>query len=74
MGVDRAALKARRDALYRDPHNRPPRPPFDPEGIPDELARLPQWVVWRYAWDADKGKWDKPPLRVNGVAASSTNP
>ena len=45
---DHATLKALRDSLHRDPERRPPRPPFQPEGIPADLAELPQWVVWRY--------------------------
>ena len=56
---------------------RPPKPmvyPVHPESIPSALQNLPQWVVWRWFWAADKGKWDKPPLQSHGGnAASSTN-
>ncbi len=53
----------------------PPRPVpllvnFDE--IPGELRYLNQWVLWRYTWKEDKGKWDKPPLQPDGRLASST--
>jgi putative DNA primase/helicase len=55
-----------------------PRPqplPVTPEAIPVELKALPQWVIWRYFWLADRQQWDKPPLNAHGGnAASSTNP
>jgi putative DNA primase/helicase len=55
-----------------------PRPqplPVTPEHIPAELKALPQWVIWRYFWLADRHQWDKPPLNARtGNAASSTNP
>ena len=53
----------------------PPRPeplPVIFENIPGELLDLTQWVLWRYVWKEDKGKWDKPPLQPNGRFASST--
>jgi putative DNA primase/helicase len=46
-----------------------------PEAIPPELKALPQWVVWRYTWDADRDEWTKVPLNPRtGNKASSTNP
>jgi putative DNA primase/helicase len=45
-----------------------------PENIPDELKRLPRWVMWQWVWDEKKRRWDKPPLQVNGRNASSTDP
>ena len=54
--------------------SRPTSLPVTPEHIPAELKALPQWVIWRYFWKADKRKWDKPPLNARiGNAASSTN-
>jgi hypothetical protein len=29
------------------------------------LASKRQWVCWDYVWNADKGKWDKPPLSAH---------
>jgi putative DNA primase/helicase len=52
-----------------------PRPtplPVKPEDIPAELQALPQWVIWRYFWLADRQKWDKPPLNAKGGNAAST--
>lgn len=40
--------------------------------IPAELCALPQWVVWREV--VRDGKRTKPPYRINGQEASSTNP
>lgn len=36
--------------------------PVNPDGIPAELKVLDQWVAWKYSWDPEKAKWDKPPL------------
>jgi hypothetical protein len=45
------------------------------EGIPEELKKLPQWIVWRFEWLHDKAKWDKPPYNPKtGKHASSTDP
>lgn len=44
------------------------------KNIPGELKARRQWVIWRYKWIPDKGKWDKPPLNARtGGAASSTD-
>lgn len=40
------------------PETLPPRP----ENIPEELKALPQWVVWRWVFDAARGEWTKPPF------------
>jgi hypothetical protein len=71
---DHGTIKALRDAVHRDPERRPPRPPFHPEGIPADLAELPQWVVWRYTWVSSKRKWDKHPRTTRGGAARSNDP
>ena len=52
---------------------RPGRPAFHPEGIPKELQAVQRWVCWAYAWSRTKEKWDKPPRRVDGSLASSTD-
>lgn len=56
---------------------RPPKParmPLNIEEIPLELRRLPRWVVWSWTWKRKAGKYDKPPLQINGSLASSTDP
>jgi primase-polymerase (primpol)-like protein len=46
--------------------------PVEPDGIPAELKRRPQWVNWRYAWDGKK--WTKHPYNPRtGRKASSTD-
>jgi putative DNA primase/helicase len=46
--------------------------PVDFEEVPADLARLDQWVLWRYEWR--DGRWTKPPYAVGGGPASSTDP
>ena len=41
--------------------------------IPDSLAELDQWIVWRYE-QRDGGKPTKVPYQINGSHASSTDP
>jgi hypothetical protein len=47
---------------------RPSRPPSahiadgDVDAIPPKLIRAKRWVVWKWTWKDDKGKWDKPPI------------
>lgn len=44
-----------------------------PEAIPQELRRLPRWVLWQYV--ARDGKWTKPPISPHtGQPASVTDP
>jgi putative DNA primase/helicase len=44
----------------------------EPDGIPTELKRRPQWVNWRYAWQDEK--WTKHPYNPRtGRKASSTD-
>jgi putative DNA primase/helicase len=52
---------------------RPSRPVFRSEAIPQELQEIPRWVCWAYTWSRTKKKWDKPPRRVDGRFASSTD-
>jgi putative DNA primase/helicase len=51
-----------------------PVPRFEPDRIPETLRAVPQWIAWSYVWNSAKGKWDKPPLRIDGRAGSSTDP
>jgi putative DNA primase/helicase len=56
---------------------KPPKPQPKPVhfgAIPAPMCEIPRWVVWRYTWDEEKGKWDKPPLTVEGYNASSIDP
>jgi hypothetical protein len=41
--------------------------------VPDSLAELDQWIVWRYE-QRDGGKPTKVPYQINGSLASSTDP
>lgn len=53
--------------------NKPPRlDPID-ANVPDELKQQDRWLIWEWTRDTEKGKWDKPPLRVDGSSGSSTN-
>jgi len=49
-----------------NPGERPPKPTYRFNGrLPaalEPLASKRQWVTWNYVWNANKGKWDKPPL------------
>jgi hypothetical protein len=40
--------------------------------IPQVLCSLRRWVVW--SWRLRNGKWDKPPLQVDGAFASVDDP
>jgi putative DNA primase/helicase len=57
--------------------NRPERPVTSPvveTNIPAILKPGEQWVVWSWTWNADKEKWDKPPLCArDGRSASVTD-
>jgi putative DNA primase/helicase len=53
--------------------------PVNPDGIPAELRKRPQWVCWRWEQRAEKKtgqlKWTKPPVNPRtGRHASSTDP
>src|ERR1035437_6658342 len=41
--------------------------------VPDSLAELDQWIVWR-SEQRDGGKPTKVPYQINGTHASSTDP
>src|SRR4026207_1519164 len=40
--------------------------------VPDSLAELGQWIIWRY--ERRDGKRTKVPYQINGSLASSTAP
>ena len=50
--------------------------PVKPENIPDRLKERAHWVGWRWAWDASRRVWTKPPLVLGRPdrLASSTDP
>src|SRR5829696_6336070 len=49
-----------------------PRPNF--AGIPDELKRTPNWVVWKYLPPSRaEQKWRKVPFQPNGSPASTVD-
>ena len=43
------------------------------ENIPDELTKLPQFVLWRAEWNQKRNQFDKIPYQINGRRASSTD-
>jgi hypothetical protein len=51
---------------------RPDPLPVDDAGVPSSLKTLRRWVNWSWTWNGRK--WDKPPLRLDGQRASSTDP
>ena len=51
-----------------------PRPVFRPENIPFELRYRAKFCPWRYVWNNEKKKLDKPPRRLDGTLGSSTDP
>ena len=46
------------------------------DALPAYLKEHGLFCLWRYTWNADKGKWDKPPFDPNrpNRHAASTNP
>jgi primase-polymerase (primpol)-like protein len=48
--------------------------PIIQANIPEELAALPQWLIWRYIQRPDKPKPHKVPHTCQGYRASATNP
>jgi hypothetical protein len=72
-----AQHRRRRKADIESCPDKPAYLSVNPDGLPDELKSLEQWVHWRGRWRAGKGgdggKWSKVP-RHCGRAASSTDP
>src|SRR5579885_1695365 len=59
----------------------PPRPPsahiddVDTCVVPPELLDVKRWVVWKWTWKPEKGKWDKPPIDPKtGAEIDQTDP
>ena len=43
------------------------------EGIPEELKKRRQWVLWRAIYNNETNKFDKLPFQIDGSPASSTD-
>lgn len=43
------------------------------ESIPDELKKLPQFLLWKAEWNEERKQFDKIPYQINGKKASSTD-
>lgn len=43
-------------------------------GIPDDLKRLPRWVLWKTDWNAKTQRWAKVPYQPSGKKAASDDP
>jgi primase-polymerase (primpol)-like protein len=55
----------------------PPYPivaPINAAKIPAVLKFKNQWALWKFTWNAEQGKWQKPPRLLDGSNASSTSP
>ena len=46
------------------------------DGIPNQLKKIPRWLLWRYVLvgSGENQKWSKLPMQQDGRAGSSTNP
>lgn len=61
--VQRPPTLPRRD-VGKPANIRPVALPVLFDNIPDKLAQLKRWIVWRWQWTVDeksRGKWKKPP-------------
>lgn len=58
--------------IYRDKSNRPHVQPPQWDFIPQELKRIPNWVLWTYDWV--DSQWTKPPYQPGGDKASHSDP
>jgi hypothetical protein len=65
-------------ALIKEVDTIPTKPtthPPDFAAIPDCLTEAPQWVLWRYEWKEEEGKYSKVPYSAHTLSrASSTAP
>lgn len=68
------AFKAPATLDPTEPTPKPAKMEVVAENIPVELHALPRFVVWQWRWKSDPGKWDKPPLKLNGRNAQANNP
>ncbi len=59
----------------KDPSRKPPTLAARPEEIPLVLTALPQWIRWRWDWNAAKSYWTKVPVGARSARnASTTDP
>lgn len=62
-------------SVKRDGRQKPPRLPIIADNIPAALRELRRWLGWRWEWDSEAAKWNKPPIAVLlDRRGSSTNP
>jgi primase-polymerase (primpol)-like protein len=57
------------------PKPQSPRP-IDPRTLPalEPLTHHARWVGWQWVYNVEKDKWTKPPYKVSGANASTTDP
>jgi len=59
----------------RDPSRKPPTLSPRPDEIPLVLTALPQWIRWRWEWNAARRYWTKIPVSARSARnASTTDP
>ncbi|MFN7990029.1 MAG: hypothetical protein U0529_21330 [Thermoanaerobaculia bacterium] len=59
----------------KDPSRKPPTLAPRPDEIPLVLTALPQWIRWRWTWNATRRYWTKLPVCARaGRNASTTDP
>lgn len=59
----------------RDPSRKPPTLSPRAEEIPFVLTALPQWIRWRWEWNAARSYWTKIPVSARSARnASTTDP
>lgn len=59
----------------KDPSRKPPTLAPCPDDIPLVLTALPQWIRWRWTWNAARRYWTKVPVCARSTRnASTTDP
>jgi len=59
----------------KDPARKPPTLAPQPDDLPVVLTALPQWLRWRWEWNAARGYWTKVPVCArSGRNGSTTDP
>ena len=59
----------------KDPSRKPPTLSARPDEIPIVLSALPQWIRWRWTWNAVRRYWTKVPVCASAARnASATDP
>jgi primase-polymerase (primpol)-like protein len=56
----------------KDPSQKPPTLAARPEEIPFVLTALPQWIRWKWLWNAARGYWTKIPVSARSARNAST--